>query len=67
MTAPNATTPFPWSELYRPPTRDEALAMTARGLAGPWPGPNRLALAVILADNLLRIAERDGNAWWVDA
>ena len=56
-----------WSELYRPPTRDKALEIVARNLAGPWAGPNRIALAVILADNLLRIAERDGLAWWVDA
>ncbi|MFN6543544.1 hypothetical protein [Mycolicibacterium nivoides] len=65
MTAP--ANEIPWSELYQPPTRDKALELVARSLAGPWPGPNRLVLAVILADNLLRIAERDGHAWWVDA
>ncbi len=66
MTAPNTAIPS-WAELYRPPTRDTALELVARDLAGPWPGPNRVVLAVILADNLLRIAERDGLAWWADA
>lgn len=39
--------------------------MVARNLAGPWPGPNRITIAVILAEHLLRLAEREGQAWWV--
>ncbi len=63
MTAP---TEISWEALYRPPTRDEALEMVARNLAGPWPGPNRITVAVILAEHLLRLAEREGQAWWVE-
>jgi hypothetical protein len=41
-----------------PPTRTDALTMLTRTLAGPFPGPNRLAIAAILADNYLtRIAD----------
>ena len=40
MTAPTPAMPS-WSELYRPPTRDKALEIVARNLAGPWAGPPR--------------------------
>ena len=55
-----------WSELYRRPTRHEAQLALTRQFAGPYPGPNRVVLAALLAEHLLNFVERDGGAWWAD-
>lgn len=58
--------PISWASAYRPPTRDEVLEAVARQIAGPFPGPNRITLAVILANRLLELTEAAGNAHWTE-
>lgn len=42
-----------WADLYREPTYEERIFWTAKALAGDYPGPNRWAVALVLAKQLV--------------
>ncbi|QEA10847.1 hypothetical protein [Mycobacterium phage Weirdo19] len=56
---------WPFPDLPRP-TYTETLRRVATSLAGPYPGPNRAAMAGILAVHYLRLIEQRGGRFWLD-
>lgn len=43
--------------LFGMPTRAELRAMLTKQLAGPYPGPNKVAIAAMLADHCIRLRD----------
>ncbi len=56
---------WPFADWPRP-TYTETLRRVAVSLAGPFPGPNRAAMAAILAVHYLRLIEQRGGRFWLD-
>lgn len=51
-----------WSDLYGPLTREQRIKFHYLAMAGPYPGPNRAAIAAILAHRWVELEDAQGGA-----